>query len=86
VNPVTDIVLIGLHPTERKLQFRLPEEQPQLWIDGRNGKLVKTEPVLHTLRLFPDRGLFTVTWCGSGAALRPYLPEELEKMPFKVAW
>jgi hypothetical protein len=86
LKPGTDIVLIGLHPTARKLQFRLPEEQPRLWIDGRNGKLVTTEPVLHTLRLLPDRGLFTVTWCGSGPALRPYLPEELEKMPFKVAW
>lgn len=86
VPPGTEIVLRGFYPGGLEVRFRLPREAPRIWIDGRNGKLIETGPVIHSIVIQPDIRLMTVLWRGSGAALRPYAPEELATMPLKVTW
>jgi hypothetical protein len=80
------VVLENMHPTQPRLAARLPAERPRIWTDGRKGKLNETQPVIHTLVIEPDEGRLSVVWRGAAPALRPYLPQELEKMPFRVAW
>lgn len=84
--PGAAMFLGGLHRSVPRLRFALPAEQPTLWIDGRNGKLVKTKPVIHTIRIAPDDHVVAITWRGGAPALRPYGDDELTRMPFKVQW
>ncbi len=84
--PGTAMFLGGFHRAVPRLRFTLPAEEPTLWIDGRNGKLVKTKPVIHTVRIAPDDHVVAITWRGAAPALRPYGDEELTRMPFKVQW
>ncbi len=80
------IHLNNLHPRHPELRFSLPKSAPRIWTDGRKGKLNPTDPVLHTVVIEPDTDTLTLVWRGSAPALRPYLPKELEKMPFRVEW
>jgi hypothetical protein len=81
-----EIELSNLHPNAARVVFRLPKARPQIWTDGRNGKLNETKPVIHSVIIEPDHARFSIVWRGSAPALRPYMPEELEKMPFVVRW
>ena len=80
------IVLDNMHPKQAKFTVQLPTEIPKIWVDGRKGTLKETEPVIHTVVIEPDLDRVTILWRGSAPALRPYMPAELEKMPFKVEW
>lgn len=81
-----DCLLTNLHPKLPRLSFRLPGERPRIWTDGRKGKLNETKPVLHTVLIEPDEDRVSLVWRGSAPALRPYMPEELDRMPFRVEW
>lgn len=76
----------GVLPGGATLAFQLPAERPELMTDGRKGKLNPTDPIIHTLIIEPDENRVSIVWRGSAPALRPYMPEELEKMPFRVEW
>jgi hypothetical protein len=76
------VVLENLHPRFVRLSFTLPNKRPDLRIDGRQGKLTATKPVVHTLLIEPDLNRVTVVWRGSERALRPYGEDELARMPF----
>jgi hypothetical protein len=76
------VVLERLHSRFHRLIFTLPSQRPDLRIDGRQGKLTVTKPVLHTLLIEPDLDRVTLVWRGSERALRPYTEDELKKMPF----
>ncbi|MDN5938197.1 MAG: DUF2169 domain-containing protein [Salinisphaera sp.] len=78
--------LVRMHPADDIWAFALPTERPRLWIDGREGKLVETEPVIHTVMIEPDKNRLSIVWRGAGPARRPYMDEELEEMPFRVVW
>jgi hypothetical protein len=80
------VELTNLHPQLPGLRFTLAGERPKIWTDGRQGKLNATQPVLHSVVIEPDEGRVRVVWRGSAPALRPYLPYELQKMPFRVEW
>lgn len=67
------------------LAFRVPTA-PEIWVDGRKGTLKPAMVVAHTITIDADKGEVIIVWRGSAEALRPYLPEELEKMPLKVRW
>jgi hypothetical protein len=75
-----------LHPQRPSLEIRLPGERPTMRADGRQGKMLDTEPVIHTVLIEPDEDRVSIVWRGSAPALRPYLPEELARMPFQVRW
>jgi len=80
------IQLENMHPKESRIVYRLPSERPRIWVDGRKGTLKETEPVIHTVIIEPDHDRVSVVWRGCATALRPYMPQELEKMPLKVEW
>jgi hypothetical protein len=81
------IILGNMSPAKDRLSIRLPAERPRMWVDGRKGTMKETGPViLHTIVLEPDLGRLIVVWRGAAPALRPYLPQELEKMPLRVEW
>lgn len=76
------IVLERLHRRFVKLVLTLPSKRPDLRIDGRQGKLTATKPVLHTVLIEPDEDRVTLVWRGSELALRQYGEDELARMPF----
>ncbi len=78
--------LINIHPSAPKFNIKFPDLRPKIWVDGRNGKLLETYPVIHTILLEPDDNRLSIIWRGSAPALRPYLDEELKNMPFKVEY
>ena len=80
------ISLDNLHPKQARYTLTLPAERPKMWVDGRKGTLKETEPVIHTVVIEPDLDRVTILWRGAAPALRPYLPAELVKMPFRVEW
>ncbi|NVB37690.1 DUF2169 domain-containing protein [Pseudenhygromyxa sp. WMMC2535] len=81
-----EVELSHLHPIERRLRFAIPAPPRRMCIDGREGKLIPTRPVLHTVSIEPDISRLTLTWRGSGHARRPYTPVELASMPLLVEW
>ncbi len=85
-NVSNECVLTNIHPLKRNFTIKLPANRPKLWIDGRKGKLIATQPVMHTILIEPDEHRLSITWCGTGPALRPYMPDELKTMPYKVEW
>lgn len=78
--------LINMHPEKNMFDFRLPGKVPALYADGRNGKLIQTVPVLHTVVIRPEENRLTLLWKGSVKAIRPYSEAELKSMPFEVKW
>jgi hypothetical protein len=79
-------MLGGLHPRAAVLKFQLPKERPEIKTDGRNGTMKSTKPVIHTVEIEPDAMRVSVVWRGAAPALRPYMAEELAKMPMLVSW
>jgi len=78
--------LTNIHPEKKEFIFKLPTESPKIKVDGRNGKMLKTVPKIHTIIIEPERNILTITWCGSAKAIRPYFEEELKTMPYEVKW
>ncbi len=78
--------LINIYPNRPDFRFRLPADIPELWVDGRNGKLKETTSVLQTIIIEPEEDRLSVVWRGNAPAKREYLETELKEMPFKVAW
>jgi hypothetical protein len=81
-----ECLLTNIYPNRSTFRFSLPGERPKIWTDGRKGKLNDTQPVLHTVLVGADESRLTLVWRGCATALRPYLPDELERMPFRVEW
>jgi hypothetical protein len=84
--PGACITLKHIHPTKSRFTIELPDDVPQISVDGRDGKLVVTEPVMHHVEIEPDEGRMSIVWRGGAPALRQYMPDELAKMPFRVVW
>jgi hypothetical protein len=84
--PGAAIALTRLHPKATNVTITLPEKAPKIGVDGRNGKLAITKPVIHTVEIEPDLGRVSIVWRGAAPALRPYMPEELAQMPLVVEW
>jgi hypothetical protein len=80
-----EIQLTNILPDIRAA-IRLPGERPVIYVDGRNGKMLETRPVLHSLRIEPYFRRVSLVWRGCGAAIRPYAAEELKTMPLHVRW
>ena len=84
--PASVIALTRLHPKVANVSITLPETPPKIGVDGRNGKIAITRPVIHTVEIEPDLGRLSIVWRGAAPAIRPYVPEELAKMPLVVEW
>ncbi len=86
LRPGDVLTLRNLHATAPLLTIALPDDAPKIFVDGRNGKLTATAPVIHHVEIEPDAQRLSIVWRGHAPALRPYLPEELTTMPFRVEW
>ena len=82
----TELRLVNLDAKKPTLSFHLPPGAPEISIDGRNGKLVATKPVLHHVVIEPDQDRVSVLWRGSAPTLRRHVLEELLEMPLQVIW
>lgn len=78
--------LVHVSHTHPVWDIKLPSERPEIFTDGRKGTFTPTKPVLQTLLIEPDAFRITAVWRGAALALRPYMPEELDRMPFRVTW
>jgi hypothetical protein len=54
-------------------------------VDGREGNLVETEPVIHSVHIDLTRELVRIVWRGSALARRIYL-DEIANMPLAGQW
>ncbi|MBS1782019.1 MAG: DUF2169 domain-containing protein [Bacteroidetes bacterium] len=80
------IRLINIFPGKPDFTIQLPAERPSISVDGRRGKMLATKPELHNVVVDAENKKLSMVWKGSAPALRPYLVEELIKMPFEVKW
>ena len=80
------VELLNLTPARASLRFRLPLERPRLYVDGRDGTLGRTDPVVHSVVIEPDDLRVSIVWRGAALARRAYGREELKTMPFAVDW
>jgi hypothetical protein len=78
------VSLTNLHPKSPVFNFKLPSAPIKICTDARQGKLNETQPVLNSMVIEPDEGRLTLIWRGAAPALRPYMAEELQKMPLRV--
>lgn len=81
-----ELRLVNLDARKGTLAFHLPPGGPEISIDGRNGKLLATRPVLHHVVIEPDHDRVSVLWRGSAPTLRRHPLEELLEMPLQVLW
>ena len=87
INPLVSpgiCTLTNIHPTYKNMDIKLPKMLPKIWTDGRNGKLNETQTFLHSIIIYPEENKLNMVWRGTAPALRPYMKQELELMPFKV--
>jgi hypothetical protein len=82
----TELLLNGLSPDHPQLQVTLPLEKPKISAYAGQGKLASTTPVMHSVVIEPEAARLSVVWRGSTSALRPYLDDELTRLPFQVDW
>ena len=86
LKPGATLRLVNLHPKSASFTIALPASAPRISVDGRDGKMLVTEPVIHHVEIEPDENRVTIVWRGAGPARRQYLPMELERMPLRVEW
>jgi hypothetical protein len=79
------IELLNVLPDVQSV-IQLPGDRPTIHVDGRNGKLLETNPVIHSVLIEPNDHRVSIVWRGHGQAIRPYMDEELKTMPLRVEW
>lgn len=86
VNPGTTISLTNIHPKFSEFRFEIPHDVPSIMVDGRKGKMLKTEPNIYTIEIDTENSLLSIVWGGYAKAIRPYHDYELVEMPIEVIW
>jgi hypothetical protein len=79
------IVVTGMHPTERRVQVRLPAG-PQVVLEPPGGKPHELEPALRTVVVRPETNELETLWVGSLPVARPPTQTELGKLRYAVSW
>jgi hypothetical protein len=80
------VILENLHPTVPKLQFYLPGETPVMTLRPPDIKAITVTPVLQTVRIEPDEGRVSLTFCGTTPMLAPATSEWIERVELGVSW
>ncbi|MGB1308565.1 MAG: DUF2169 domain-containing protein [Oceanihabitans sp.] len=78
--------LTNIHPIKKEFVLQIPYDKPKIKVDGRNGKLLNTNTIMHSVIIEPEENRLSIVWCGTGKAIRPYFEEELKTMPYQVSW
>ncbi|MCA9663433.1 MAG: DUF2169 domain-containing protein [Myxococcales bacterium] len=80
------IAITHVLPARGTFRARLPGPPRRLAVDGRDGRLLKTKPILQTVIVEPEAARLITIWRGAARARRPYFAEELAMMPLCVEW
>ncbi|UQA54604.1 DUF2169 domain-containing protein [Polyangium aurulentum] len=80
------VILENLHPTVPKIQFYLPGETPVMTLRPPDLKAMSVTPVLQTVRIEPDEGRVSLTFCGTLPLLAPAMSSFIERVELAVSW
>ena len=86
LQPSQPIKLTGLFTQAEDFILTIPRGKPLMSIDNREGGLTEAQPYIGSVVIDVDQSVMDIVWIGSIAARRPYMPEELEIMPYEVKW
>jgi hypothetical protein len=86
LRPGARVGLSQMHASAKSFEIEVPNDVPRISVDGRNGKLVPTDAVMHHVEIEPDHGRMSIVWRGAAPAMRPYMQAELDKMQLRVEW
>ncbi len=80
------VILQHLHPTIADLRFALPGEAPLFTLRPPDVKSFQPEPVLQTVRIEPDAGRISLTWCGVVPVTSRVDEDFLDECELEVTW
>jgi hypothetical protein len=80
------VILENLHPTLPKVQLYLPGETPVITLRPPDLKTLSVTPVLQTVRIEPDEGRVSLTYCGALPLLAPVMRDWIERVELGVSW
>ena len=76
--------LVGLHPERAVIECTLPAAPPAVHL-LLEREVVRVEPQLTTLAVYPDRGMLTMTYAVSQPTPRPFIPGIHKHIPIAVS-
>lgn len=80
------VILENLHPTQAKIQLYLPGETPVMTLRPPDLKAMPVTPVLQTVRIEPDLGRVSLTFCGALPMFAPAMSDWIAKVELGVSW
>ncbi|MFS8068878.1 MAG: DUF2169 domain-containing protein [Byssovorax sp.] len=80
------VILQHLHPTIADLRFTLPGEAPHFTLRPPDVKAFQPKPTLQTVRIEPDSGRISLTWCGVVPVSTRVDEDFLDECELEVTW
>jgi len=80
------VILQHLHPTNEDLRFALPGEAPSFTLRAPDVKALQPKPTLQTVRIEPDSGRISLTWCGVVQVANRVDQDFLDECELDVSW
>jgi hypothetical protein len=80
------VILQHLHPQIADLRFALPGEAPLFTLRPPDVKTFQPKPVLQTVRIEPDAGRVSLTWCGTVPLASRVDEDFLDACELEVSW
>ncbi len=80
------VILQHLHPTVADLRFELPGEAPLFTLRPPEVRAFHPKPTLQTVRIEPDEGRISLTWCGVVPVTSRVDDDFLDGCELEVAW
>jgi hypothetical protein len=80
------VILQHLHPQIADLRFALPGEAPLFTLRPPDVKSFQPKPVLQTVRIEPDAGRVSLTWCGVVPLAARVDEDFLDECELDVSW
>ncbi len=80
------VILENLHPTVGRIEMSLPGEWPSLTVKAPDIKAIEVPAVLQTVRIEPDEGRISLTYCGAIPLMAPATQTFIERVVVDVGW
>lgn len=80
------VILQHLHPTIADLHFALPGEAPHFTLRPPDVKAFQPKATLQTVRIEPDSGRISLTWCGTVPVASRVDEDFLDECELEVTW
>ncbi|MCA9625838.1 MAG: DUF2169 domain-containing protein [Myxococcales bacterium] len=69
-----------------RLELTLPSDRPRMLVEPPGTRVFELEPRLRALRINPDEGRLTMTWCAAIPVAAPYDFEDGKEIPHAVVF